>query len=86
MAKAKKKRETKEDVPKIPKVDKQSEKKESVLFDDVFVIANGKYVNSRRGILPPGEEVFDIDFPGGSVSLSQHIKSGNVVKRKVARS
>ena len=44
-----------------------------------LVVADGKAINTKRGILEGGDEVTDADFMGGAQALEQLVNAGVVV-------
>lgn len=72
MARKKRQVEVIEEVDKaVPVFSAETEPKKNQYF-----VSRGQHVNSSKGILPPGTEVFPDYFPGGMVSIEQHIAAG----------
>jgi len=45
-----------------------------------YYVAKDRYINCRRGVVKPGEEVFEKDFPGGLETIEFHAKNGGIQK------
>jgi hypothetical protein len=52
-------------------------------FDYQYLVSNSGNINTRRGILPPGEVLTADDFESGTDALEDNVKTGSVLKRKV---
>ena len=52
-------------------------------FDFQYLVSNNGNINTRRGILPPGEILDESDFDAGIDALEDNVKTGSVLKRKV---
>lgn len=72
MARKKRQVEVIEEVEKaVPVFSTKTEPRKNQYF-----VSRDQHVNSSKGILSPGTEVFPDYFPGGMVSIEQHIDAG----------
>ena len=70
-----KKAETQNTAPVVMSAEKK--------FDYQYLVSNSGNINTRRGILPPGEVLTENDFEAGIDALEDNVKTGSVLKRKV---
>jgi hypothetical protein len=50
-----------------------------------YVVAEGRSLTSKRGILGPGATVSERDFSGGQGALDEHVKGGTLVRKGQTR-